>query len=286
MKKILGTGVAFALLAGTAFAADITVKAPILKAAPAPLWDIAIGGSIASDYNFRGISQSDRGPSPSAYFELQYNASFGQLYAGVASYGVDLSGDVGLSDPSSEVDLTIGWRNTYGKFSIDIGYQYYWYPNETFNTDFQEFYVKTAYAVTPNLTFGLNAFYTPDLLNQSLFAGTDVDAVYYSGTVKWVTPWTSGNWGSFISGELGYWDINFVPGFHLVDPSYTYWNAGFALTYKAITIDFRYHDTDHNTASCGAVLGIPGVVNRASQTYCSEAFIVKVSFDTLLSKVK
>ncbi|MCW5680621.1 MAG: TorF family putative porin [Xanthobacteraceae bacterium] len=286
MKKILGTGVALALLTGAAVAADIPVKAPILKAAPAPVWDVAIGGWIGSDYNFRGISQSDRSPTGGAYFEVQYNGVVGQLYAGVAGSGVDLSGDVGLSDPASEIDFYAGWRNTWGKFSLDVGYWYYWYPQETFNTDFQEVYVKAAYAVTPDLTFGVNLFYTPDLLNQSLFAGTDVDALYTSATLKWVTPWTSGNWGSFISGEVGYWDINFVPGFHLVDPSYTYWNAGFALTYKAITIDFRYHDTDHSTASCAAVLGIPGATNRASQTYCSEAFIVKVSFDTLLSKVK
>ena len=46
MKKILGTGVALALMTGAAFAADIPVKAPIVKAAPTPIWDIAIGGTF------------------------------------------------------------------------------------------------------------------------------------------------------------------------------------------------------------------------------------------------
>ncbi len=63
MKKILGTGVALALMAGTAVAADL----PVYKAKKAdPLWDVAVGGWVASDYNFRGVSQSNRHASAGA----------------------------------------------------------------------------------------------------------------------------------------------------------------------------------------------------------------------------
>jgi uncharacterized protein (TIGR02001 family) len=289
MKKILGTGVALALLTGAAFAADMPVKAPILKAAPSPLWDIAIGGSIASDYNFRGISQSDRGVSPAAYFELQYNWSVGQTYVGIGALGVDFASAFGFSDPSAEVDLYFGWRKTWGALSLDVGYIYYWYPKELFNTDWAEVYGKIAYAVTPNLTIGGAVFYTPDLLNFSLFTGgNDVSAVYYEVNAKWVTPWTYNGVGSFISGAIGLNDIEQVAAIHAVDPSYVYYNAGIAFTYKALTLDLRYHGTDMNSAECFAALGSPasGIGGRPAQKYCDDTFIAKLSFDTLLSNIK
>lgn len=289
MKKILGAGAALALMTGAAFAADIPYKAPIVKAAPAPLWDIAIGGSIASDYNFRGISQSDRGVSPAAYFELQYNWSFGQTYVGIGGLGVDFASAFGFSDPSAEVDLYGGWRNTWGAFSLDLGYLYYWYPKEIFNTDFAEVYAKVGYAVTPNFSLGASVFYTPDLLNLSLFnGGNDVDSVYYAVNAKWVTPWNYNGVGSFISGELGYNDISFNPAIHAVDPGYLYYNVGIAFTYKALTLDLRYHGTDMNATECFAALGSPasGVGGRPAQKYCDDTFVAKLSFDTLLSKIK
>ena len=48
------------------------MKAP--PAAPVtPVWDVAFGGAIMTDYNFRGISQSDRRPSETAYIEPRFN---------------------------------------------------------------------------------------------------------------------------------------------------------------------------------------------------------------------
>lgn len=288
MKKILGAGAALALMAGSAFAADVPVKA-YYKAPPAvaSVWDIAIGGAIASDYNFRGISQSDRGFSPSAYFEFQYNWALGQSYVGIAAAGVDFSSIFGFSDPSAEVDLTIGLRKTWGALAVDIGYIYYWYPKEIFNTDFEEVYLKLAYSVTPNFTVGAAVFHAPDLLNFSLFnAGNDLSATYYELNAKWVTPWTFNGVGSFISGAIAYNDIERGAVLHagLSDPAYVYYNAGIAFTYKALTLDLRYHGTDMNTAECTAALG--GVGGRPAQKYCDDTFIAKLSFDTLLSNIK
>jgi uncharacterized protein (TIGR02001 family) len=285
MKKILGTGVALALMAGSAIAADIPVKAPYLKAAASPVWDIAIGGAIASDYNFRGVSQSDRGVSPAAYFELQYNFAIGQVYVGLGALGIDFDDAFGFSNPSSEVDIYAGFRKTWGALAVDVGYIYYWYPQENFNTDWAEVYAKLAWTVTPALTIGGAVYYTPDLLNLQLAnGGNDVSATYVEATAKWVTPWTSGGIGSFISGGIGYWDIERA-AFHTSDPSYLYYNVGVAFTYKALTLDFRFHDTDMNVAECASFLNT-AVGNRASTKYCSDTFIVKLSFDTLLSNIK
>ncbi|MFL5001959.1 MAG: hypothetical protein ACJ8DY_16375, partial [Xanthobacteraceae bacterium] len=84
--KTLALSVTAALLlsTGLAAAADMPVKAaPAPAAAPVSPWDIAFGGAIMSDYNFRGISQSDRGPSLTAYFEPRFKIVPNvELYAG------------------------------------------------------------------------------------------------------------------------------------------------------------------------------------------------------------
>src|SRR5207344_776364 len=164
--------------------------------------DIAIGAVVQSDYNFRGVSQSNKGPSAGAYFEPQFNTALGQIYVGLAGWSINWPGtsNFGFTDPSAEIDLYGGWRNTFGALSLDIGSIYYYYPKEQFNgftknSDFFEIYGKASYAVT-----------------------------YASLTGKWVTPWTWGDVGMYISGELGHWWIDdngwLATGF--TDPSYTY----------------------------------------------------------------
>jgi uncharacterized protein (TIGR02001 family) len=282
-----------------ALAADLVTKAPapVVAAAPSP-WDIAFGGGVQTDYNFRGISQSNKGPSANAYFEPQLNTSFGTLYVGLAGWAIDWpsSPTYGFTDPSAEIDLYGGWRNTWGAFSLDIGAIYYYYPKEIFNgftnnSDYFEIYGKGAYAVTPAFTVGANLFYTPDLLNYSesfASAGVNADAAafYVSGTAKWVTPWTYGDLGAYLSGELGHWFID-DKGFKATgfeNPSYTYWNAGLAFTYKAVTLDLRYHGTDQSVAECRSFLLVgPG---NPSGSWCDDTFIATIKFDTTLMALK
>lgn len=296
MKKIvLSVVAALAASAAPALAADMPVKAaPVpVVAAPSP-FDIAFGGVVMSDYNFRGISQSNKGPSAGAYIEPQFITGIGTIYVGVAGYGIDWpSGpNYGFTAPSAEIDLYGGWRNTWGAFSLDLGGIYYYYPKESWNgftndSDFYELYAKAGYAITPALTVGLNGFYTPDLLNYSAsFASSDVGAVYGSVTGKWVLPWTAGDVGAFVSGELGHWwidDSNWT-AVGLANPSYTYWNAGIGITYKAITLDLRYHGTDQSVRDCANFLLV--AVGNSSNNWCDDTFIASLKFDTTLSALK
>jgi uncharacterized protein (TIGR02001 family) len=305
MKKYAVAALAaLALTAAPASAADLIAKAKPAAAPPAPAWDVAFGGVVMSDYNFRGVSQSNKGPSAGAYAEGQLTVPFGTLYAGLAGVAIDWPSctaatcppGYGFTNPSAEIDITGGWRNTWGKFSLDLGFIYYYYPKETFNgatsdSDFWEIYAKAAYAITPDLTVGASIFYTPDLLNYSeTFAASsisaDAGAVYAALNAKWVLPWKHGDLGAFISGELGHWwidDTGFIAlGF--TDPSYTYWNVGLAFTYKVFTLDLRYHGTDMSKADCGAFL-LTGVPNR-SNNWCDDTFIAALKFDTTLSALK
>ena len=277
---VLGIGAA-ALISGAASAADVLVKkAPPPAPAATPTFDIAFGGIIMSDYNFRGVSQSNRGPSAGAYFEPQFTTTFGTIYLGLAGYGINWPSALGFSDPSAEIDFYGGWRNAWGPFSLDLGAIYYYYPREFFgiDSDFWEIYAKAAFAITPDLTIGGNIFYTPDLLNYGALLGASVPGTYASLTAKWVLPWKNGDLGAYLSGELGHWWLaNIIP-------DYTYFNAGLAFTYKALTLDLRYHGTDLSLAQCATFL-LTVVANPAAR-WCNDTFIVALKFDTTLNALK
>ena len=302
MKKFAFAAIAaLALSTAPAFAADLPVKAKPAAAPPTPTWDIAFGGVVMSDYNFRGVSQSNRGPSGGAYFEPQYNSPIGQFYAGIGAVAIDWPTAYGFTSPSAEIDLYGGWRYTFfEKLQVDLGAIYYYYPKETFNgftaqSDFVEIYGKFLYNVTSDLTLGWNIFYTPDLLHYSTtFAAIGLnnhpDGVYTSGTFKWVTPWKWADVGSFFSGELGHWFIEkgafvsaaaIAAGMPGVDPSYTYWNAGLAFTYKTLTLDLRYHGTDQSVQDCANFL-LVSVPNK-SNNWCDDRFVVSLKFDTTVA---
>ena len=292
-KLVMSVAAAIALSATSAFAADVMPVKAAKVVAPAPEpspFDIAFGAVIQSDYNFRGVSQSNRGPSVGAYVEPQFNTAFGTLYVGLAGYSIDWPTAYGFSSPTAEIDFYGGWRKTWGAFSLDLGVLYYYYPREQLgiDSDFIEFYAKASYAVTPDFTLGASVFYTPDVLNYGQFPGiSDVSGLYLSGTAKWVTPWKAGDLGLYISGELAHWFLDNViqaPSGASVDPSYTYWNIGAALTYKAFTLDFRYHGTDMDRRECADFLLVT-VANPASK-WCGDTFIAALKFDTTLSALK
>ena len=304
MKKVVLSVVAALAVTGAApaFAADVAVKkAPAVAPAPPPSpWDVNFGGIIMSDYLFRGISQSDRGPSGGAYFEPNYKSPIGTFYAGIAAYAISWpSGPgYGFTDPDAEIDFYGGWRNSWGPFSADLGLIYYYYPSESFNgatntSDFYEIYGKFGYDFGNGFSIGGNVFYTPDLLHYSeTFTGLGLtvskpDAVYYSGTAAFAFPQTFWDISTTISGELGYWDIatsGFILAGGTANPSYTYWNVGVAFAYKAITLDLRYHGTDQSAQDCANFLVV--ALGNQSNSWCDDRFVASLKFDTSLSALK
>src|SRR5258707_15652698 len=138
MKKVVLSVVALAASMAPALAADLVKKsaAPAAAAAPAtPAWDIAVGGVVQTDYNFRGVSQSNRGPSAGAYFEPQFNTTIGQIYVGLAGWSINWPGtsNFGFTDPSAEINLYAGLANTFARLSPNPGTLYYFYPQGAFN---------------------------------------------------------------------------------------------------------------------------------------------------------
>jgi uncharacterized protein (TIGR02001 family) len=326
MTKLLLSTAAIILATGLAGAADLKMvgKAPPPPAAPPSMWDIAFGGALMTDYNFRGISQSDRGPSVFGYFEPRFkiNPNF-ELYAGVAGYSVKLA-----TDPTAEIDLYGGVRATFGKFGIDLGALYYYYPKEReidgvfitappafnttlTNTDFWEVYAKLNYNWTDEFATGVQVYYAPSWLN------TGADGTFLVGNAKYTLPWKipvlAGGVGIYLSGELGhYWfgrtdlaisttgvavfvDNTGTTGWDL--PDYTYWSVGGGFTWKAFTLDVRYYDTDLSGPECNALTADPGAIAIApvvinnfttfgSSKWCKDAIVGKLSWDLTLDSLK
>jgi uncharacterized protein (TIGR02001 family) len=258
-------------------------------------WDFTVGGGITSNYLFRGISQSNNGPSGNVNAELRYTISdTWQLYVGAAASSIKLTNQA--TSPSVEIDAIGGVRATIGSVTVDVGGIYYIYPyniNESGNVtsstsafpsspfwitnpSWYEGYAKVSFAVSDAFTLGINAFVTPSYLDFGS-SGT-----YLSGTAKY----TIGDFA--LSGEFGrQWmgntDVAHAPLYQATAgsramPDYNYWNAGVAYTYKVATLDLRYHGTDMSKAECALITGSSLPSGAAQSKYCGTAVVGTLSF--------
>lgn len=272
------------LMSAAASAADKTEKKP--EPTPPPPqsvpYDFVFGARGMTDYNFRGISQSDRKPAVQAYGELQLMDNF--FYAGVFASSVDLA-----TNPSAEIDLSFGIRPKFGDFTFDFGGIGYIYPNEKQlvdngviwtpkNTDMFELAAKGAYT-WEDLTVGANVFYTWNWL------GTGAYGTYTSLTAKYNTPFLK---GGYVSGELGRYFLgttNATLGSVRL-PDYTYGNIGVGYTYQIATLDLRYHDTNLSKSQCFLLTSDPqGVFSGSGKSnWCGATFIATVSVDITASQ--
>ncbi|MGE3246697.1 MAG: TorF family putative porin [Beijerinckiaceae bacterium] len=271
-------GAALALLTlGSAQAADIPSAA---GAAPAPAvsatpWAWSFGAAFVTDYNFRGISQSARGPAVQTSAELTYTINPNwQLYANIFGSSVKLP-----SGPTMELDVSAGVRPSFGNLAFDFGFTRYGYPKENFNalggtinSDFMEYYGKVSYKFFDKLTIGGGIYHAPNWLNLGTY-GT-----YYQATAALELPHgfaISGEYGHYALGRTSLSNSALVLGVPL--PDYNYWNAGISYTYKSATIDLRYHDSSLSKFNCNVIVGDPRAIAGGSK-WCGPAFIASLKF--------
>jgi uncharacterized protein (TIGR02001 family) len=306
-NSIAASFAALALLTTSALAADIVTKAPkkAVEAGPTSCFDLAVGGGIQSDYNFRGISQTDKGPGVFAYVEPRCNITKDiQLYAGLWGWSTKLP-----TQPTGEFDIYGGIRLTFGQFAFDFGGMYYWYPRETQlfaadpaflgvsptnfgfgqftvkDTDMWEVYGKSTWTAADWLAISGYVYYTPNWL------GSGAKGTYAGGTVKLTAPsaWFPTDWGMYVSGDAAhYWLGNFTAfGAPFDLPDYTQWNIGVAVTYKIFTFDLRYYDTDLSKQNCFLLTSDPSGVATGQSKWCDATVIAKFSFDlTAMTNLK
>jgi hypothetical protein len=228
---------ALGLTTVSAFAADMKVK-PMAPAPPPSPWDFAFGSAAMSDYNFRGITQSNHKPSVSAYFEPRYNLSDTlQLYGGVSGESISFP-----NRAAAEIDWYGGLRPTFGKLALDFGFWYYWYPGgQCFNAlatipgvsqdcvangnlpingnvvkadeSFWEVYAKATYTLNDQWSYGGSVWYSPSVVNSG------ANGTYLTGNLKYTFPGTfwpqfPGGVGAYISADIAHWWIGTSDAFY------------------------------------------------------------------------
>lgn len=184
---------------------------------------ISANVAVASDYVFRGVSQTEEGAAVSAGVDL----TAGTVYAGAWASNVAFPGD---ADTGVEVDLYAGVRPEFAGWSWDLGVVGYLYDDPSgADYDYVEAKVAASRAVGP-ATVGFAGFWSPDF-----FGAAEDEAVYVEANAAWAV---SDRWT--VSGAVGRQSVS-------SDFDYTTWNFGAAVKLgDTLALDLRYHDTDEH----------------------------------------
>jgi uncharacterized protein (TIGR02001 family) len=214
---MLSTVLATAGISAGAQAADLLT--PTEVEVEESRFDISFGATLASEYIFRGITQTDNNPAIQGFIE----ASYGMFY--IAAWGSNL--DFNTPDPDVEIDFYGGIRPTFGIATFDIGLLRYQYPNAS-PLNFTEVYGKVSLQVTEPFSVGGGAYYSFDI--------GDEDSLYLEANASYALPYNFS-----VSAALGHQSFDDAIG----ATDYTTWNAGvsYAITDWA-SADLRYYDND------------------------------------------
>jgi uncharacterized protein (TIGR02001 family) len=291
MKKIvlsLVAALAVVSMALPATAADMPVKAKAAPAPPPSPWDIAFGTAFTTDYDLRGVSQSNHRPAAQGYFELDYTATpWLKLYTGV--WGSSLW--TGFAD--AEFDITAGARFSWNNFGLDVGYIQYEYPGGPINVvgSFGEMYAKPSYKVNDWLTLGGTYETGFDNFNDKCVGVNCVGPwvgnaghYYYSGNAVITLPWQPAGIAISLNPEIGreYYSSGVTTNLGFV--SDTYWDVGLDFNYKAVTLDLRYWGISASPNAAAPNQCGPTATGSANE--CGSRFVATLKFDTTLSSIK
>jgi uncharacterized protein (TIGR02001 family) len=186
---------------------------------------------VASDYVFRGYSQTSEGAQVFGGVDL----TMGSVYAGAWASNVDF-GD----STKAEVDVYAGFAGEASGFDLDVGVVGYLYVSQPSGADFNYFEVKASAAREFGpVTLGAAVFWSPD------YFGVDETATYYEANASFspAPKWT-------VSGAVGHQALD-------VNDDYDSWNVGLAYEItEAVEVDVRYHDSNlDDPLADGVVVG-------------------------------
>jgi len=174
---------------------------------------------VASDYVFRGFSQTDSKPQVYGGADV----GIGIFYAGTWLSNVDFGDSTDM-----EYDLYAGFKPTLGPVSLDVGIVRYGYTNQSDGADLDFWEGKVAGSVPAGKgTIGAAVYYTPENFNQTGKA----TYVELNGSMP-VTDKLS------VSGAVGHQSLE--------GPlDYETWNLGVGYAINDVFgIDLRYWDTN------------------------------------------
>jgi uncharacterized protein (TIGR02001 family) len=201
--------------------------------------EVEVSGNvaIASDYAFRGISQTLEKPAVQGGFDV--SAPFG-LYLGMWGSSVNFGEDLDSGARAQmELDIYGGIAPSVGGFDLDLGLLYYAYPGafSGFDYNFLEVYGGVAREVGA-VTAGLTGAFSPDYFGASgtgLFGGVTLGAVLPSAPVA-------------VEGSVGRQSIEDNDAWGT--PNYTVWSVGVSTDLLGSTLGATVTGTDLSQADC------------------------------------
>jgi uncharacterized protein (TIGR02001 family) len=209
--------------------------------------------SIASDYRFRGVSQSDQGMAVQGGITIAHESG---LYVG--TWASNLAGWGTFGGANMELDLIGGYKVRLAEnATLDVGLTWYMYPGGADKTDFAEPYAKlTGTAGRATLTAG--AAYAPEQQATGKWYDTGNDAangIYNNPGAKDDNLYLWGDGALALAGtpitakaHIGHsWGQDGLgPNATAVSPTGEYWDwsIGADATWKNLTFNVSYIDTD------------------------------------------
>ncbi|MGC1954576.1 MAG: TorF family putative porin [Gammaproteobacteria bacterium] len=211
-----------------------------------PPYSISANAAIATEYIFRGISQTDESAAIQGGFDGSYSLQAVDLYAGVWASNVDFNDDDEAQEAQTEFDFYGGFT---GKLPLgegmtwNAGVIYFMYPGADTERDYDfiEGYLGLGYAfsqvaLTPEV--GIKVSYTPDYFLES------GDGIYVDGTGTLSLPYDLG-----LGFHYGYQSIEDEDVFGA--PSYSDWSVSLSKEVLSLDLSIAYVDTDLSKDECG-----------------------------------
>lgn len=216
----------------------LPVAASAQDAAPSS-WTIGGSATAASDYIFRGFSQTDEEPAMQGSISATHDSGFA---ASLWGSNVDFNdGD----EASVEMDGTLSYTFAAGPGKATVGGIYYAYPgaDRDLNYDYVEGFAGYAFNIGGIVDLNPQIFYSPDF-----FAGSG-DAVYATAGVS--VPVKAVD-GLSLVGSAGHQWISDNAQFGA--PDYTDWSAGLSYTASnKLGFSVKYYDTSVSDDRCSSL---------------------------------
>ncbi len=221
--------------------------------APPPAITVSGSASIASDYRFRGVSQSDREMAVQGGITIAHNSGF---YIG--TWASNLAGWGTFGGANMELDLIGGYKAELAEnATLDVGLTWYMYPGGADKTNFAEPYANlTGTAGPATLTAGVAYAPKQQAIGKWYNTGADAAAgVYNDPSDKDDNLYLWGDGAFAVAGtpftakaHVGHsWGQDGLgPNATAVAPTGEYWDwsLGADATWKNLTFNVSYIDTD------------------------------------------
>jgi uncharacterized protein (TIGR02001 family) len=212
---------------------------------------------LATEYVFRGISQTSEGPAVQGGFD----ATCGMFYAGVWASNLDWGA---IEGTAIEIDWYAGLKFNTGRIAWDVGVIYYSYPRGadiavvslsdqtvvSANFNYVELKLGASAELWRDATLGVTGFFSPDYQYESGNVWT-VEGVFTQNLPKFMV--LGREWSPSVSALIGYQAATgntadkdrYIGNVTLDEDHYVYWNAGLTLGFlEKWSLDLRYWDTN------------------------------------------